>query len=82
MGGWFRNAPAVEHEAPGPRPQPFPAPAAARPAEPEVAEATPEEPKKKRGFWSRLFGRGDRNEDRDKTEDVKKDDAKKPRPQP
>jgi 1A family penicillin-binding protein len=45
-----------------------PAPAGARDPEPEVRE--PEE-KKKRGFWSRLFGRGD-DKDRDKDREKKK----------
>ena len=31
---------------------------------------------KKKGFWSRLFGRGDK----DKTEDEKKEDKKKDKP--
>jgi hypothetical protein len=52
------------------------APAADEPRAEAPAEATaaPEEPKKKRGFWSRVFGRGDKDEDK------KKDEPKKPRP--
>ena len=44
-----------------------------RPAQPprEAEEVRPEEPKKKRGFWSRVFGI-------DKKDDKKKDEKKKP----
>jgi len=40
-------------------PAPAPKPAAAKKPDPKV-EDDKEEPKKKRGFWSRLFGRGDK----------------------
>jgi 1A family penicillin-binding protein len=43
---------------PGPAPAPA-ATAAAAPQPPANARAETEPPKKKRGFWSRLFGRGD-----------------------
>ena len=43
---------------------------ASRPADPPKAE-TPEEPKK-RGFWSRLFGKGDKKDDKDKKDPPKK----------
>ena len=52
---------------------PEPAPPVYRPA-PAAAQAEevrPEEPKKKRGFWSRVFGI-------DKKDDKKKDEKKKP----
>ena len=62
---------------PPPSPAAFPKPATAKPApEPEPeAEAAPEEPKKKRGFWSRLFGR-DRN--KDKADDPKGNESTPP----
>ena len=75
MGDWFRDAPNVEHDRPevaaAEAVAPVPAPNAARAAgETEVA---PTEPEKKRGFWSRVFGRGD------KKNDDKKDEPKRPR---
>jgi len=45
--------------------------AAATPAE-ATAENKVEEPKKKRGFWSRVFGRGGEDEDKKKEEERKK----------
>ncbi|HSL21779.1 MAG TPA: PBP1A family penicillin-binding protein [Vicinamibacterales bacterium] len=39
---------------------------------PGAETVKPEEPKKKRGFWSRLFGRGDDKDDKKKKEDEKK----------
>jgi penicillin-binding protein 1A len=74
MGDWFRDAPKVEHERPEVAVEtaaPAPAADAAR-ASAEVTDQT-DQPKKKRGFWSRLFGRGDKNDD-------KKKDEKKPKP--
>lgn len=54
--------------------------ATASPAPPEQATAEKEEPKKKkRGFWSRLFGRGG---DDDKKDEKKKDEKKKPGEKP
>jgi penicillin-binding protein 1A len=74
MGDCFRDAPKVEHERPEVAVEtaaPAPAADAAR-ASAEVTDQT-DQPKKKRGFWSRLFGRGDKNDD-------KKKDEKKPKP--
>ena len=51
-------------------PAPFPS---ARPVDPPKEAAKPAEPEKKRGFWSRLFGRDDK-----KNEKKKKDPPKKP----
>jgi len=45
--------------------------AAATPAE-ATAENKAEEPKKKRGFWSKVFGRGGEDEDKKKEEERKK----------
>jgi penicillin-binding protein 1A len=73
MGDWFRAAPSVSGERPevaAAEPAPAPTKDAVR-ASAEV-KAEPEPPKK-RGFWSRIFGRGD------KKDDEKKDAAKKPR---
>ena len=53
------------------RPEPAPRPADAK--NEKVDKDEKEEPKKKRGFWSRLFGRGD-----DKKDDKKPDPKKKP----
>jgi 1A family penicillin-binding protein len=55
------------------------APAIARAPEPEVKEA---EEKKKRGFWSRLFGRGgdDREREREKEQDRDKERERKKNP--
>lgn len=75
MGDWFRDAPAVQHDRPeiaAAEPAPAPAPDAARAS--NQTEAAREEPKKKRGFWSRVFGRGD------KKNDDKKDDPRNPKP--
>ncbi|MEZ5286337.1 MAG: PBP1A family penicillin-binding protein [Vicinamibacterales bacterium] len=74
MGDWFRNAPSVERQEPGhPVPEPFPTPQVEKRAENDAPEATaPEEPKKKRGFWSKLFGIGDKK-DKDKKDDRKDD---------
>ena len=66
------------------RPLPPPPPAMHAPV-PAVAAVTPraddvvmtsgaEEPKKKRGFWSRVFGRG---KDNDRKDDKKEDNKKK-----
>jgi penicillin-binding protein 1A len=51
---------------------PIPGSPAMRPADPPREAAKPGDPEKKRGFWSKLFGRG-----KDK-KDEKKDDKKKP----
>ena len=51
---------------------PVPGSPAARPSEPDRETAKPGETEKKRGFWSKLFGKG-----KDK-KDEKKDDKKKP----
>jgi penicillin-binding protein 1A len=48
----------------------------------EPAETSVEQPKKKRGFWSRLFGRGDKDEERKKEEEQKKQEQKKPSGRP
>jgi penicillin-binding protein 1A len=63
MGDWFRAPAPVTGEAPEIADvEPAPAPVAdAAPASAEV-KADPE-PKKKRGFWSRVFGRGDKKSD-------------------
>ena len=77
--GKDNHAPPVPADEAGPsvpsvsgsRP-PSPAPPAAQPSaksEPPPAPATAEEPKKKRGFWSRVFGIG---------KDKKQEDPKKP----
>jgi hypothetical protein len=60
--------PRVEEVAPPPEP-----PAATTGTEPAV-QAAPEEPKKKRGFWSRLFGigKGDEEKPRDEKPPKKK----------
>ena len=76
MGDWFRDSPAPERNRPETSaPEPAAPASAAAGAERPAAEAQAEreeEPKKKRGFWSRLFGR------RDKTDDKK--DERRPRP--
>jgi penicillin-binding protein 1A len=51
-----------------------PSPSSARPANQPQPQQKVEEPKKKRGFWSRIFGRGDD----DKKKDDKKNEKKKP----
>jgi len=75
VGDWLREAPTVAHEqrpevAATPPASPAPAANAAR-GSAEVRAA--ETPAKKRGFWSRIFGRGDKGEE-------KKKDEKRPRP--
>jgi penicillin-binding protein 1A len=71
--------PAVnEAAAPVPPPvpttgSPIPGSPTVRPAEPPRESAKPAEPEKKRGFWSKLFGRGN-----DKKDARKPDDKKKP----
>jgi hypothetical protein len=72
-----------------PSPAAFPRPADAKPAvdkpEPEPQpEATAEEPKKKRGFWSRLFGRDGKSGDQEeqKKEEPRPPAARKPGGQP
>lgn len=57
-----------EHGSPVTMTPPAPPPpreAAPSPPPPQVAEAPPPEPPKKRGFWSRVFGRGRRNPDKE-----------------
>jgi membrane peptidoglycan carboxypeptidase len=66
---------------PAPPPPPVPVATASAPAQrdAEVAMATQaeEEPKKKRGFWSRLFGRGgDDGEDKKDDDDKKREERK------
>ena len=75
MGDWFRDAPKVEHDRPEITASEPAAPAAgANDAAKASAEASDDQaqPKKKRGFWSRVFGRGEKS-------DEKKKDEKKPR---
>jgi penicillin-binding protein 1A len=73
MGDWFRTTPSVDHVRPEASPEPATPVTAATDAARASSETTaePEEPKKRRGFWSRVFGRGDKND--------KKDAPKKPR---
>jgi membrane carboxypeptidase/penicillin-binding protein len=78
MAGWFGASPSVSPDrARGSAGAEPPQPAAT--ASPEQVDAadtraeTPEPEKKKRGFWSRLFGRGDRDNE-------KKNETKKPPP--
>ncbi|MCC7124260.1 MAG: PBP1A family penicillin-binding protein [Acidobacteria bacterium] len=73
MADWLGNAPSAERHFPGEI-----APAAAEPAAVEkpaadaaVASAPAPEPEKKRGFWSRIFGKRDKN--------AKPEPAKKPK---
>jgi hypothetical protein len=70
MGDWFRDSPKVEGERPdvGTSEVAAPAPAADVARASSETKAEPDEPKKKRGFWSRLFGRGDKNDDKKKDE--------------
>lgn len=71
VGEWLGNAPSADRQRPAeaaPVPAPFPTPAPA--AEAEVAEAPADDEPKKRGFWSRIFGRG-----------KKADEPKKPKPE-
>jgi len=73
MGDWLKDQPgAAESRTAGRQDeQAAPAPAVAERVEAETPEVDGEEPKKKRGFWSRIFGR------RDKDEDKKKDQPKR-----
>lgn len=67
-----------------PIPAPPPAPVAAAPAaaQPDQVAEAPKPEKKKRGFWSRLFGRRDRDEEgEDKTAEGEQT-TKKPVPRP
>jgi 1A family penicillin-binding protein len=78
-GGGEGSAPARAEDAGLP---PAPGPAAAstsgQASVVEPASAVPEAPKKKRGFWSRLFGIGrDDDKDDDKDKDSKQKDDKK-----
>jgi hypothetical protein len=79
MGDWFRDNPSPRRDSPQPAVAEPAAPAAsvsdAERASAEKVE-TPEEPKKKRGFWSRLFGRGDKDDD--KKEEEKKNQRRPP----
>jgi membrane carboxypeptidase/penicillin-binding protein len=71
MGDWFKDQPgAAVPRAPGGLDEAnAPAPAVAERAAADTPKVEPEEPqKKKRGFWSRVFGRRD-----------KKDEPKRPR---
>jgi penicillin-binding protein 1A len=52
-----------------PRPAVGPADAAPQTPPAIVTAEDVEQPKKKRGFWGRLFGRGDKNSDKDNKED-------------
>jgi hypothetical protein len=72
VGDWFRDAPKVEGVRPEVAVTEAPAAAADAARASNETKAEPEEPKKKRGFWSRLFGRGDKNEE--------KKQPKKPQP--
>jgi membrane carboxypeptidase/penicillin-binding protein len=77
------SAPAVVHAAPGSAPAEAARAAAAQVEAREEAEnrAEAKEPeKKKRGFWSRVFGIGKDKDDKDKDND--KDDEKKKDPRP
>jgi len=75
MGDWFRGQPAgAARHAPGSAPEAeAPAPVVARRAEAERPAVERDEPKKKRGFWSRLFGRGGQDDEK------KKADPRRPR---
>jgi hypothetical protein len=79
MGEWFRDSPPVERNGPvDAAPAATDVPAAGTPAEGEEQAAAEGEPKKKRGFWSRVFGRGERSAEEKKAEEEKK----KARPRP
>ena len=83
FGGGEETRPVSAEEVGLPQPRPTstagspapppPPPAAAKPA-PKEAEVKPAEDPKKRGFWSRLFGRGDdkKNDKKDEKKDPKK----------
>jgi membrane peptidoglycan carboxypeptidase len=70
-------APHAPAAATSGRPAPGPEPAApvVRPADPPREEVRPAEPKKKRGFWSKVFGIDKKD---DKKDERKKDEKKKP----
>jgi penicillin-binding protein 1A len=66
IGDFFGAAPSAQPSRPGPKSEAQTPTAVVAAASPEAAKVSQEpEPKKKRGFWSRLFGRGDKNESRD-----------------
>ncbi len=50
-----------------------PAAVAAAPGEDEPSRPAAEEPERRRGFWSRIFGRGDRDNDRNRDRDSDRD---------
>lgn len=85
MAGWFGKSPdAAVHRSSNVSPSPTTESA----AKPETADEAPEEvveaPKpeeKKRGFWSRLFGRGN-DKDKDDSEKEKSEREKKKKPEP
>ena len=65
-------SPAAYEDNPASAPAPAAAPAAApavSPMQQSPAEAETPEPPKKRGFWGRLFGRGDRDEKKPEKKD-------------
>jgi hypothetical protein len=76
FGAQDHPAPPTAHDAGLP-----PAPAATSGTAPEptpVPAATPEPPKKKRGFWSKLFGIGkDDRKDERKSDERKRDERDK-----
>jgi 1A family penicillin-binding protein len=79
VGDLFHSSPSAEHDRPEVgAPQPTtPATGAATEAgraPADVKDEEQEQPKKKRGFWSRVFGRGDKDDDK------KKEEPKRPRP--
>jgi penicillin-binding protein 1A len=79
VAGWFgRDGPrprsASELGLPGAVDQGIPAEAEVDPSAPEQADAKAPEPKKKRGFWSRLFGIGGGDDDRKKDDRNRKDE--------
>ncbi|HTM31977.1 MAG TPA: PBP1A family penicillin-binding protein, partial [Vicinamibacterales bacterium] len=70
MGDWFRDSPKAEHDRPEvAAPEPTAPAAGSADAAHATAEAkADEQPKKKRGFWSRVFGRGDKDDEKKKDE--------------
>jgi penicillin-binding protein 1A len=64
--------------APAPFPSAAPPPKAVPAADPEIQPA--EEPKKKRGFWSRIFGRDNKRDDTPEQKDDKEGDPQRPVP--
>jgi penicillin-binding protein 1A len=71
MAGFF-SAPAAPARTPVKIDEPAPAPTVAR-AEPEAHRAAePPAPQKKRGFWSRLFGKKDKANDREDKKNQRK----------